>query len=76
MKGWDLSAGSAKLELGLKVLKTTTDRVGESWNDATYRNFVENYISTLDPQVKALLDSVRRLAEVLSSAEREVRDEP
>jgi hypothetical protein len=72
---WDLSAGSAKLELALRGLHLAELRVAERWNDETYRAFAENYVAPLEPQIKALLDAVSRLSEVLAAAERQVRDE-
>ncbi len=75
MRGWDLTAGSAKLELALKTLQAKTAEIGESWGDETYARFVETYLEPIEPRMKTMIDAIHRLSEVLGAAERQCRDE-
>jgi hypothetical protein len=75
MKGWDLTAGAQKLEMGHKALLATSDRVGQLWSDQANRRFVETYVSPLEPKIKLIHDALRRLAEVLDKAERQCHTE-
>ena len=75
MKLWDLSAGAGKLELALKSLHTTGSEIAKSWDDATYCRFVETYVTPVEPHIRTTLDSLHRLSEVLSNAERQCRNE-
>ena len=71
MKNCDLNTGSAKLEMTLKSLRTAAATVSEQWSDQAHRDFEETYLATAEPNVRDVLDAVKRLAEVLSSAERQ-----
>jgi len=71
MRGWDLTTGSAKLNLALEALGQAGATVSEHWSDATYRGFQEEYLVPLEPMVKRTLDAIKRLAEELRKAERE-----
>lgn len=71
MKNCDLSTGAAKLELSLKLLRSTAATVAEQWTDQAHRDFEETYLTPLDPNVRDVLDAIKRMAEVLSSAERQ-----
>jgi hypothetical protein len=75
MRLWDLTGGAAKLELALKTLKTKTADIGEAWSDEPYNRFVESYLEPLEPCMKTMIEAVHRLAEVLSTSERQCRDE-
>jgi predicted RNA methylase len=75
VKNCDLSAGVGKLAMALKELQITTIEISESWHDNTNREFVETFVAPLEGQVKALVDSVRRLSEVLGTAERDCRND-
>jgi uncharacterized protein YukE len=75
MKTWDLTAGAAKLEEAMKSLQTVSRELAESWNDDTRRRFQETYIEPLEPRLRNLLDALGRLAEVLSNAEHQCRDQ-
>jgi hypothetical protein len=75
MRLWDLSGGAAKLELAMKTLQTKAANIGEAWSDEPYTRFMETYLEPLEPSMKTMIDAVHRLAEVLSTSERECRDE-
>jgi uncharacterized protein YukE len=75
MKTWDLTAGAARLELALQSLQATSTEVAESWHDDTNRRFQETYIAPLEPRLRATLDALGRLAQVLSTAEQQCRDQ-
>ena len=75
MRPWDLTAGTAKLELALKTLQTRTADIGEAWSDEAYTRFLETHLEPIAPRMKTLIDAVNRLSEVLNAAERQCRDE-
>jgi hypothetical protein len=75
VKSCDLAAGAAKLELSLKSLRTTAAAVDRQWNDAASRKFQEDHMSTVEPKVRAMIDAIGRLTEVLAAAERECGSE-
>ena len=75
MKLWDLTAGAGKLELALKTLQTRTAEIGDAWSDDAYSHFLETYLDPIQPRMKAMIDAVHRLSEVLNTAERQCRDE-
>ena len=60
--------------MGLQSLHEACRDVEESWSDETYRRFQETHLDPLEPQVKTLLDAVRRLAETLAAAEQQCSD--
>jgi len=75
MRLWDLAGGTAKLELALKTLRTKTADIGEAWTDEAYARFLETHLEPIEPRMKTMIDAIHRLSEVLSSAERQCRDE-
>jgi hypothetical protein len=70
MKTWDLTAGAGKLEMALETLHTANVEVEKYWNDEANHKFQEIYIVPLKPKVRALLEAIERLAEVLDAADR------
>ncbi len=74
MKTCDLTGPAGKLQLGLQALHEACRDVEESWSDETHRRFQETYTAPLEPQVKDLLNVVRRLAETLAAAEQQCSD--
>ncbi len=75
MRAWDLTGGTAKLELALKTLQAKTAEIGEAWSDEAYARFLETYLEPIEPRMKTLIDAIHRLSEVLNTAERQCRDE-
>ncbi|MFM8578165.1 MAG: hypothetical protein ACKOCN_05120 [Planctomycetaceae bacterium] len=75
MRIGDLSSGASKLALSLKLLEQKWESARSSWDDATSRQFHEEHIETLHPDVKDMLEAVGRLAEVLHRAARDVSDQ-
>ena len=75
MRLWDLHGGAAKLELAFTTLQTKVANIGEAWSDEPYTRFVESYLEPIEPRMKAMIDAIHRLAEVLNGSERECRDE-
>ncbi|MGO9108797.1 MAG: hypothetical protein ACLP9L_06150 [Thermoguttaceae bacterium] len=75
MRLWDLTAGTAKLELALKTLQAKTADIGESWADDAYARFLDTYLEPIEPRMKTMIDAIHRLSEVLNTAERQCRDE-
>ena len=74
MRSCDLSSGAAKLALALKQLGIKWEHARDTWDDATAREFHEENIMPLTPDVKQTLEAIGRLAEVLDRAERDVSD--
>jgi hypothetical protein len=70
-----MHGGAAKLELALTTLQTKVANIGEAWSDEPYTRFVESYLEPIEPRMKTMIDAIHRLAEVLSTSERECRDE-
>ena len=71
MKTWDLISGSKKIDLAADGLRVAASEVERYWNDKAYQKFMETYITPLDPRVRAYLDAIQRLAEILNAAERD-----
>ncbi len=71
MKSCDLHAGAAKLELATKSLRTTIVSVEHQWNDDTQRQFRENHLAAIEPNVRNVFEALRHLAESLAAAERD-----
>jgi hypothetical protein len=70
-KLWDLSAGTAKLELAMDTLKKTTRQTEDRWDDETFRSFVKTHLEPLEPRVQRAVEAIHRVAQVLARAERE-----
>lgn len=75
MKVVDLSSGASKLALALKHLNIKWDSATDTWSDSTAKGFHKDHIDPLLPSVKETLESIGRLAEVLSRALRDVSDD-
>jgi len=70
----DLTTGAARLNKSVESLQEAWAETREHWNDENSRNFEENYLDPLGPQVKLALDAVNRIGEILNRAERECQD--
>jgi hypothetical protein len=70
MKNWDLSSGSAKLELAIKTLRIADSQADQYWNDKAHEKFREDYLDPLEPKVRAMLEAIHRIAEVFDTADR------
>jgi uncharacterized protein YukE len=71
MKTCDLSGSAARLALAMKTLTKAVDEADEHWNDDASRRFHETYLLPLDARMREALEAVRRLEQILASAERE-----
>jgi hypothetical protein len=71
MRNWDLTSGTAKLGLAMESLIAANNEVEQYWNDEAHAKFQELYIEPLEPKVRNVLDAIRRLSEVLATAERQ-----
>jgi len=75
MRAWDLNGGAMKLEQALQFLQKSTVEVAEHWDDQSAHKFRETYFVPLVPMVKAALEAIDRLEQVLARAEYECADE-
>jgi hypothetical protein len=75
MKHFDLSAGAAKLELAMKTFRTTFAGIDPQWTDAARRDFQENHLAPMEPNVKKMLAATARLADLMAAAQRQCSDE-
>jgi hypothetical protein len=71
MRNWDLNSPAVKLELSMQSLFAVTAEAGQYWSDQAQVKFQDSFILPLEPKVRGVLDSIHRLAEVLSEAERQ-----
>lgn len=71
MRQWDLNTGASILEDALKTLQTVRSETTAVWNDETNRKFQEEYLDSLEPRVRRVVDAIRRLADVMVRAERD-----
>lgn len=72
MRTGDLTTGAAKLQKSWKKLRERWEDTKPYWQDAVSRDFEENYLQKLEPQVASTLERMRNLAAVLSSADMEI----
>ena len=66
----DFTGETAKMRSALETLEVAWDATENHWNDKARKQFEENHIRPLVPQVKASLDAANRLADVLRQAVR------
>lgn len=75
MKICDLHTGRNRLSRATKELREQWLETKESWNDDNARDFAQQHLEPLGPQVTLMLTAVNRLREVLEKAERECSDD-
>ena len=75
MRICDLQTGSIRLNRATKLLRDQWDQTSEHWDDANQRDFDQNHLQPLSPQLTLMRAAIHRLAEVLQQAERECSDE-
>jgi len=74
MRNWDLTTGTAELDLALRTLQKTRKDVEESWDDENYRQFSEKYVLPAEARARQMLENARRLAQVFADAQRECEE--
>jgi hypothetical protein len=72
MKVGDLHSGAVKLEQAIRSLMRRWEHTQTQWNDPAGKSFEAKYLADLEPQVKLVVESAARLAEVLDRAQQEV----
>ena len=55
----------------MQSLQMACAEAQQYWSDEAQRKFYEAYVAPLEPDVRGVLDSIHRLAEVLAAAERQ-----
>jgi hypothetical protein len=71
MRTGDLTSGSARLHESWKKLRAHWEATQLSWQDTVAREFDENYIASLEPQIVSTLERMKTLTGVLTSAQHE-----
>lgn len=75
MRTWDVTTPAAKLDLAMHNLEDARCDVAERWDDDASRQFQDRFLVQLPGQMRRLLDSIHRLAEVLTKAHRDCDDQ-
>ena len=68
MKTTDLSAGAGRLQDATKTIRLRWEETTEVWNDVRRQEFDAKYMEPIEPQVRAALDRLRKLAQVYYQA--------
>jgi hypothetical protein len=74
MRTGDLSSGATGLQKSWAKLRAHWDRTKDQWHDPVSRDFQEQYLDAIEPQIKATLERMRSLAGLLASAQQECQD--
>jgi hypothetical protein len=75
MKHSDLGSVISKLEAAEDAMEAGFSGVEKDWTDKVRRDFEENYVATIEPNVKKMVDAIARLATVLTNAEHQCGSE-
>jgi hypothetical protein len=71
MRAGDLTSGSARLHESWKKLRANWEATQLSWQDTVSREFDENYIAVLEPQIVSTLERMKTLTGILTAAQHE-----
>ena len=74
MKICDLATSAGRLNKSLADLKEKWSETKEYWNDSSTREFQEEHLQPLTPQIQLAIAAINRLAEVLVKVERDCED--
>lgn len=74
MRMCDLNTGSTRLKRAAKMVKDSWPEAQEFWNDKSSREFEENFLTPIGPQLQTLIGALYGLAEVLTEAEQECEE--
>lgn len=75
MRICDLHSGRNRLTRAAQLLRDQWSQTCDHWDDANQRDFYQNHLQPLAPQITLMLSAVHRLSEVLQQAERECSDD-
>jgi hypothetical protein len=68
MKPGDMAAGAGRLQDSVKNIRLRWEETKEVWNDTRRAEFDETYMEPIEPQVRATLERLRKLAMVFHQA--------
>ena len=71
----DLNSGLGRLQRSAARLKERWQETRNVWMDQTQRQFQEQHLDSLPPQISMVLAATQRLAESLEQAEKACADE-
>lgn len=74
MKAGDIGAGAGRLQDSVKTIKLRWEETSDVWNDVRRVEFDKTYMEPIEPQVRATLERLRKLASVFHQACQECRD--
>ncbi len=69
MRHSDLGSVISKLKAAEEAMDAGFSSVEKEWADAVRREFEEDYVAPIEPNVKRIVDAIARLATVLTNAE-------
>lgn len=70
----DLKSSVTRLQKSARRIQERWMATKEHWDDPVSREFEEEYLQPIVPQIKLALAAVHEMAEVLDNAERECDD--
>lgn len=68
MKPGDMSAGSGQLHAAYKLLALHWEATRPQWNDRPAREFEDQFLTPLEPQVRLVLERMNRLGQLFVQA--------
>lgn len=71
MRPGDLTSGAAKLHKAWQKLLVRWESTRVDWRDAVSKDFEENHLMSLEPQIIATLERMKALTGVMSAAQHE-----
>ena len=72
----DLHSSVTRLQKAARRLNERWDHAKEVWDDTMSREFEEEFLWPITPQLKLSVASIYEMAEVLENARRECEDRP
>jgi hypothetical protein len=75
MRAGNLTSGAAKIREAIDQLESAWKDSQQYWNDANSRHLADDYLIPMTPKIKAALDAVSRMDEVLLRMKIDLNDD-
>ena len=75
MQRIDLASGLGQINRAAAQLKEQWGEAKSNWNDEASRTFQEDFLQPLLPELQLTVTAIQRLADVLTKAEKDCRDD-